>query len=501
LCLQGKVEESKEMYANITKPAFLEMTKRFDFIRHNILNPKIQELGLVVEARKDQQMFITIAAFAVAIVLAIVIRSVLTKKIVMPVKNLSKFISEMVQKGDFSQTIDVKSKDEVGVLAESYNTATRYINELLSELHGGSLELALGLSECFEGLKKIADGNLSVRVSEESKNELLAKLGKVINQSAQGVEEMVNQTHELAMGFCENFEMLSRVAGGDLTVKATEVSDNELIAKLGKVINQVILKFKALIGSAGTQIVTSAAQIRSAAETQAAGAAEQSSTVAEVSATVEELATSACRIAENVENVARAAERTLAGIKEISTRTDQTAKKMLLLGEKSQSIGNITSLIVDIAEQTNLLALNAAIEAARAGEAGRGFAVVAQEVRKLAERSSESTEEIRHFINEIQTETSSTVMGIEESTKWVAKGLEMMQDTAKAAKEISLATNQQKSASEQVVLAVKGIGTVTRQFVASTKQMAQSAAELNNISKGLETVIGGFKLKSEKENA
>jgi methyl-accepting chemotaxis protein len=93
-------------------------------------------------------------------------------------------------------------------------------------------------------------------------------------------------------------------------------------------------------------------------------------------------------------------------------------------------------------------------------------------------------------------------MGIEESTKWVAKGLEMMQDTAKAAKEISLATNQQKSASEQVVLAVKGIGTVTRQFVASTKQMAQSAAELNNISKGLETVIGGFKLnKSEKENA
>jgi methyl-accepting chemotaxis protein len=312
---------------------------------------------------------------------------------------------------------------------------------------------------------------------------------------------MVTQTHELAIGFCENFEMLSRVAGGDLTVKATEVSDNELIAKLGKVINQVISKFKSLIGSAGAQIVTSAAQIRSAAETQAAGAAEQSSTVAEVSATVEELATSACRIAENVENVARAAERTLAGIREISTRTDQTAKKMLLLGEKSQSIGNITSLIDDIAEQTNLLALNAAIEAARAGEAGRGFAVVAQEVRKLAERSSESTQEIRHFINEIQTETSSTVMGIEESTKWVAKGLEMMQDTAKAAKEISLATNQQKSASEQVVLAVKGIGTVTRQFVASTKQMAQSAAELNKISKGLETVIGGFKLKSEKENA
>jgi methyl-accepting chemotaxis protein len=370
---------------------------------------------------------------------------------------------------------------------------------LLTEQHGGSLEFALGLSECFEGLKKIADGDMSVRVSEESSNELLAKLGVVINRTAQSLGDMVNQTHELAIGFSESFELLSRVANGDLTVRATEVSYNELIAKLGNIINQVILKFKALIGTAGVQIVSSAAQIRSAAEMQAAGAAEQSSTVAEVSATVEELATSACRIAENVDNVAKAAERTLAGIKEISVRTDQTAKKMLFLGEKSQSIGSITSLIDGIAEQTNLLALNAAIEAARAGEAGRGFAVVAQEIRKLAERSSESTQEIRHFINEIQTETSSTVMGIEESTKWVAKGLEMMQDTAKAAKEISLATNQQKSASEQVVQAVKGIGTVTRQFVASTKQMAQSAAELTKVSKGLETVIGGFKLnKNEK---
>jgi PAS domain S-box-containing protein len=236
------------------------------------------------------------------------------------------------------------------------------------------------------------------------------------------------------------------------------------------------------IRDAGLQITSSAAQISSAAEQQASGAAEQSSAVSEASTTIEELGTTATRIAENAESVAKIAENTLAGMKEINTKVGNTAKKILSLGEKSQSIGNITKLIDDIAEQTNLLALNAAIEAARAGEAGRGFAVVAQEVRKLAERSSESTEEIRQLITEIQGETNSTIMGIEDSTKWVGKGLEMVEETAKSAKEISLATQQQKTASEQVVQAMRNIDSVTKQFVSSTKQAAASATQLNGLS-------------------
>jgi methyl-accepting chemotaxis protein len=248
------------------------------------------------------------------------------------------------------------------------------------------------------------------------------------------------------------------------------------------------------IRDAGLQISSSAAQIRSAAEEQATGAAEQSSAVSQVTTTVEELGTTATRIAENAENVAKAAERTLAGMKEINANVDTTAKKILSLGEKSQSIGNITKLIDDLAEQTNLLALNAAIEAARAGEAGRGFAVVAQEVRKLAERSSESTEEIRQLINEIQGETNSTIIGIEDSTKWVGKGLEMIEETAKSAKEISIATQQQNSASEQVVHAMKNIDTVTKQFVSSTKQTASSATQLNGLAQELKNAIAEFNL-------
>ncbi|MBF0533358.1 MAG: hypothetical protein HQL23_09760 [Candidatus Omnitrophica bacterium] len=119
---------------------------------------------------------------------------------------------------------------------------------------------------------------------------------------------------------------------------------------------------------------------------------------------------------------------------------------------------------------------------------------MAQEVRKLAERSSDSTEEIRQLISEIQTETNATIMGIEDSIKWVAKGTLMIQDTAATAKEISIATQQQRTASEQTAQAMQNINNVTKQFALSTKQAAASAEALTQLSQKLKTAMQGFKL-------
>ena len=289
---------------------------------------------------------------------------------------------------------------------------------------------------------------------------------------------------------------------GDLS-QQVDIKSSDEIGELGTAFNKLIKSLRGIIKqirNAGLQIASATAQIIAASEQQASGAAEQSSAVTEVSTTVKELAAAASQIAENAAHVAEAAERTLSGMQNINAKVSMTAKKILSLGEKSQAIGNITTLIDDMASQTNLLALNAAIEAARAGEAGKGFAVVAQEVRKLAERSSESTEEIRQLITEIQSETNSTIMGIEDSTKWVAKGLEMVKETTKSAKEISFATQQQKSASDQVVQAMRDIDIVIKQFVSSTKQVVYSATQLDTLSRELKGAIGDFKLGDAGDN-
>jgi methyl-accepting chemotaxis protein len=283
---------------------------------------------------------------------------------------------------------------------------------------------------------------------------------------------------------------------GDLTQQLKLQSTDE-VGQLGDAFNRMMASMSELLGrvrDGGLEMTVAADQLRSCSEEQSLGANEQSAIVNEVTTTMEELARSAANIAASSQRLADATDVTVKAMQAIHQKVNVMAGCMVTLGEKSRSIGGITKLIDDLADQTNLLALNAAIEAARAGEAGRGFAVVAAEVRKLAERSTESTEEIRGVILEIQGETKAAILGVEEATKAATEGLDQTEATIPVIREISLSTEQQRHAADHVVEAMHSVGKVSKQFTASTLQVVSSAQQISLLADEFKQRLGEFKL-------
>lgn len=300
------------------------------------------------------------------------------------------------------------------------------------------------------------------------------------------------------------------VAGRSLGISIQETKG---LDALSAELERVLLNASSLldqIRGANTNIRALTSQVLAATEQQASGATEQAAAVTETSATVEELAQTSSQIADNSESVVRVAERTLAsaeegmhavhettlGIEDIRLSTQQSSDRILALGERSQEIGRVLTIIDEIAEQTKILALNAAIEAARAGDAGKGFSVVADEIRKLAESVTESTQEIGRVVREIQSSTAALVMQTEKAAKKVQEGLGLashtqdalqrivsqVEETTDAAKQISIATQQQRSASDQVVVSMKEVAMVSQQAAQASRQISAAIVELNSLA-------------------
>jgi methyl-accepting chemotaxis protein len=252
--------------------------------------------------------------------------------------------------------------------------------------------------------------------------------------------------------------------------------ETERTAALGR-----LSRLFARIRSTSAVLSEVAGELHSTARSAAAVTSEQSSAVAQTSATIEELATTAGSIADNVRAVAEVAERAGDTMRDMQEKVEAIAERALSLGEQAQKIGEILQLINDIAGQTNMLALNAAIEAARAGEAGKGFAVVAAEVRKLAERSIHSTDSISVIITGVQDETNATIMATEQGTRQAREVGELMASTATMLEESILATQQQKSAADQVDSAIQQIRDGADQLTAEQVQWSSTAERLDTL--------------------
>ena len=245
--------------------------------------------------------------------------------------------------------------------------------------------------------------------------------------------------------------------------------------------------------NAGLEVKPAAAELSASSDELAATTTQQSASVTQTTAATEELARASASIAETVDEVARQTAETRDSLEQAEADVTLSGERTLALAGRINDIDRLLELINDIADQTNLLALNAAIEAARAGENGLGFAVVADEVRRLAERSKVSAAEIADIVAAVQDETNATVMAMETGAKQMHQGLALLAAVADANDQVRLTTQQQRSATVQVVETMEQLTDSSRQVSATAQQIAAAAGSLADLAGNLETAAAAAK--------
>jgi methyl-accepting chemotaxis protein len=321
--------------------------------------------------------------------------------------------------------------------------------------------------------------------------------------------------------------MAERIAEGDLCpVQGVDVRDGrcetrQLLAALESMRLRLNDAFQEIRSSAG-YVADSAAQLSSMSEQVAVSAQRQAESTSSAAATLEELTVSINHVADNAhdasdqanqagslarrgnDDVGDAAQRILA----VNHSVEATAGEMATLTREVQEIGNIVTVIRDVADQTNLLALNAAIEAARAGEAGRGFAVVADEVRKLAERTTVSAQEITRMVSAIQQNAGQVVGSMAQSRQSVdgvsasaGRTTEIMQQVQlsadavlQAISNINGALAEQRGASQELAKGMETVAQMAEENSATVEELATTSGQLMGLSQTLQGVVARFRL-------
>lgn len=393
----------------------------------------------------------------------------------------------------------------------------------------------LPLIKSTDTVQKLGQGELDVRMDVIGADEL-ADLGSNINLMAEQIQDLIKiqeaetkkqkqEKERLQQGVMNLLLDVEGAQKGDLTVKAKMTEG--AVGSIADAFNAIIGRLRALlqqvqtvsnqVGDLSLTGESSVRQLSDAAITQAEEINQALSSIEEINASVQNVANYAQEAAEiahqgliQAKEGDAAMDLTVSSIEKIRTTVAGTSKQVKQLSESSQEIAQIVEIISGISEKTNLLAFNASVEAARAGEHGEGFRIVAEEVRRLADRITNSTKDIQQLVSAIQQDTTAVLQGIETSTAEVVTGSELvrktkqnLQNLAETSEKIdmylqsiSTSTIDQTNTSRQVNEKMTGIAVIAKNNSTEAQNVVKSLRTLVEEAETLQKSVSQFKLQA-----
>ncbi|MCK4536036.1 MAG: HAMP domain-containing protein [Desulfuromonadales bacterium] len=419
------------------------------------------------------QRFLLIVA-TVAAGLAVLVGLFVATGIVRPLQEVVNNLREIAEGGgDLTRELAVRSKDEVGLLAESFNGFLQRQREMVGRIRSVTEDLSRA--------------NEKIKVSSHEVMEGAVRQSQSLEESSKAIEGI----DEAAGGIAESTGHL---------VSAAEESSSTML-ELGATIEEIASQMEKLFAtvdetsSSINEMSVASQEVSENVNILASSTEVTVSSMLEMDASIKEIEENAAltsqlsnEAADDAQQGKQTVEETIRGIESIRDTVDQASQAIMELGTQSSAIGKILTVIDDVADQTSLLALNAAIIAAQAGEHGKGFAVVADEIRELAERTAVSTREIATIIGNLQEGTQEAVLAMNKGNERVHEEVRRSQEAGVALEKIRASTLKSTEQVNSIVRATQEQSRGSRQVTDSMNQVAamleQIASAVNQQSTG-----------------